>query len=216
MFSGQHHRNEELPFPERSALMTYSQGNPGSGNGQPGWPGHAPQQSYDAQGYAPQGYAPQQSYPPQQPAGVAVQGNGIAWARWSGVAVAVGALLPFIGNIQETVDGTAFGTGNGISGGGRFASFLFGALLVAFTLWSRYRPALGRRIAIASLITAALGFAGYCIFTVIGFVGISVQVIDGTTAQETWDPSIGALLSIAGCAACAIAAIAVLRTSPRR
>ena len=58
-----------------------------------------------------------------------------------------------------------------------------------------------------------LGLAGYCLFTLIGLAGISVQTGCGT-AQLSWDPSIGALLSIGGCAACVIAAIIMLRTRP--
>ena len=44
-----------------------------------------------------------------------------------------------------------------------------------------------------------------------GVAGITTQ-IDAIPAQVSWDPSIGALLSIAGCVACAVAAIVMLRT----
>jgi hypothetical protein len=173
--------------------MQYSAENQGTGNGRPVWSGFLPQQLEE----------------------IAMRGNGFTLALWGGLAVAVGALLPFIANIQETVDGTAFATGDGIDAGGRSLSFLFGLLLAGLAVWSRYRPEFRRRIAIAALITSALGLVGYCFFTLAGIVGVTVQTLDGTTAQETWDPSIGVLLSIGGCLACAIAAIVMLRTSPR-
>jgi hypothetical protein len=58
-----------------------------------------------------------------------------------------------------------------------------------------------------------LGLAGYCFFTLAGVADITMQT-DAGPAQVSWDPSIGALLSIAGCAACAVAAIVMLRTRP--
>src|ERR1700689_1824509 len=62
---------------------------------------------------------------------IAMRENGLVLALWGGMAVAVGALLPFIYNVQEAVDGTPFATGSGsvISAGDRFISLLFGLLL---------------------------------------------------------------------------------------
>lgn len=173
--------------------MHYSDGNPQAGGGQPVWPGYVPQQLEQT----------------------AMRGNGFALTLWSGIAIAVGAVLPFISNVTESADGISIDAGPGINAGARFLSLLFGLLIAGFALWIRYRPAFTRRIAIASLVTSLLGLAGYCIFTLVGMAGITVQTDEGT-AQATWDPSIGVLLSIGGCAVCAIAAIAALRTSPRR
>ena len=171
--------------------MEYSGRNPETGSGQSIWPGVVPQQFEE----------------------IAMRGNGLVLALWGGAAVAVSALLPFIANVQTTVDGTSFATGFGFSAGDRFTSFLFGLLLAGLALWTRYRPVFRRRIATASLITSLLGLAGYCLFTLIGIANFTVQTSDGPT-QYSWDPSIGALLSIGGCAACAIAAAVMLRTSP--
>jgi len=171
--------------------MQYSEGNAETRYGQSMRPGFAP-----AQGET-----------------TAMRGNGLVLALWGGAAVAVGALLPFISNIQETADGTAVATGDGIGAGGRFVSFLFGLILAGFALWIRYRPALRRRIAIAALVTSLLGLAGYVLFTLIGIAGFTAQT-DFGAAQEMWNPSIGALLSIGGCAACVFAAIVMLRTTP--
>jgi hypothetical protein len=170
--------------------MSYSERNTETTNGQSIWPGVLPQQLEE----------------------IAVRGNGLVLALWGGAAVAVGALLPFISNFQTTVAGTPFATG-GISAGDRFISFLFGLLLAGLALWTRYRPVFRRRIATASLVVSLLGLAGYCLFTLIGVANFTVQTSDGPT-QYSWDPSIGALLSIGGCAACAIAAIVMLRTRP--
>jgi hypothetical protein len=170
--------------------MSYSERNTETSSGQSIWPGVVPQQLEE----------------------IALRGNGLVLALWGGAAVAVAALLPFISNIQATVDGTSFATG-GISAGDRFISFLFGLLLAGLALWTRYRPVFHRRIATASLVASVLGLAGYCLFTLIGVADITVQTSDGPT-QYSWDPSIGALLSIGGCAACAIAAIVMLRTRP--
>jgi len=152
---------------------------------------------------------------PPQLEQIAMRGNGLVLALWGGMAIAVGALVPFIYNVQEAVDGTPFATGSGsvISAGDRFISLLFGLLLAGLALWTRYRPAFRRRIAIASLVVSLLGFVGYCLFTLTGLADITIQTYNGPT-QYSWDPSVGALLSIGGCAACAIAAIVMLRTRP--
>jgi hypothetical protein len=170
--------------------MSYSGRNAETGNGQSIWPGVVPQQLEE----------------------IAVRGNGLVLAVWGGVAVAFGALLPFVYNAQTTVDGTSFATG-GVDAGDRFVSFLFGVLLGGLAVWTRYQPAFRRRIAIAALVASLLGLAGYCLFTLAGIDNITVQTADGPT-QYSWDPGIGALLSIGGCAACAIAAIVMLRTRP--
>jgi hypothetical protein len=64
---------------------------------------------------------------------------------------------------------------------------------------------------VLALVLSLLGFAGYFLFALAGVAGITMQT-DAGPAQVSWDPSIGALLSIGGCAACAIAAIVMLHT----
>jgi hypothetical protein len=172
--------------------MQYSDGNAETGGGQPIWPGFSP-----------------------QPKEMTMRGDGFALALSGGIAIAVGALLPFISNVQESADGISLDAGPGINAGTRFLSLLFGLLLAGFALWIRHRPASRRGFAIASLITSSLGLAGYGIFTLIGIAGVTLQTDEGP-AQATWDPSIGVLLSIGGCAACAIAAIVTLRINSRR
>jgi len=207
------------PFTERSAPAGYSQGNAGSpGNNAafPGLPdGGTPRQSSGQPTATPgtrSGQFPWSGVVPPQLEQIAMRENGFVLALWGGIGVAIGALLPFIYNVQTTVDGTSFPTG-GVDAGDRFISLLFGLLLAGLALWTRYRPAFRRQIAIASLVTSLLGLAGYCLFTLAGIANITVQTANGAT-QYSWYPSIGALLSIAGCAACAIATIVMLRTRP--
>jgi hypothetical protein len=132
--------------------------------------------------------------------------NGFVLALWGGIGAAIGALLPFIYNVQ--IDGTPYPSGSVINAGARFISLFFGLLLAGLAVSTRYQPAFRRRIAIASLVVSLLGFAGYCLFTLAGVAGIT----DQTGLQVSWYPNIGALDSIAGCAACAVAAIVMLRT----
>lgn len=167
--------------------MEYSGSNAGGTSGRPSWPGALPQQREE----------------------IAQGGHGITLALGGAAAVALGALLPFISNVQITDGGIPVGNG-GVSGGDRVLSFLFALILAGLALWIRYRPEFRRRIAIASLIASALGLAGYFIFTVVGLAHFTVQSDSGPT-QYAWDPSIGVVLSIGGCAACLISAIAMLR-----
>jgi peptidoglycan/LPS O-acetylase OafA/YrhL len=162
---------------------------PGTGSGQFSWSGAVPPQLEQ----------------------IAMRENGFVLALWAGIGVAIAALLPFIYNVQA--NGTPAATGYVINTGDRFISLLFGLLLAGLALWTRYRPAFRRPIAIASLVVSLLGLAGYCFFTLAGVAGITMP-IDAIPAQASWDPSIGALISIAGCAACAIAATVMLRTRP--
>jgi len=148
---------------------------------------------------------------PPQLEEIAMRENGFVLALWGGIGVAIGALLPFIYNVQA--DGTPAAAGYVINAGDRFISLFFGLLLAGLAVSTRYWPVYRRRIAIASLVVSLLGFAGYCFFTLAGPAGITMQTNAGP-AQVSWDPSIGALLSIAGCAACAVAAIVMLRTRP--
>src|ERR1700743_445217 len=105
-------------------MMQNSTKNEGIANGEPSWPGFLPQQLQE----------------------IAMRGNGFVLALGGGGAVAAGALLAFVFNIQETGGGVSFATGSGIGAGGRFISFLFGLLLAGFALWNRYRPEFTRRV----------------------------------------------------------------------
>ena len=136
--------------------------------------------------------------------------NGFVLALWGGIGIVIGAVLPFIFHAQATVDGAtvASGFGTGIGIGYRFISLFFGLLLAGLALWTRYRPLFRRPIAISSLVLSLLGLTGYSLFTLAGVAGITEQ----TGLQLSWYPNIGALDSIAGCAACTIAAIVMLRT----
>jgi hypothetical protein len=196
--------------------MEYQQRNtgfPGRNTEFPGlYDGGTQRQSYEQPTAAPETGSGQFSWSgvmPPQLEEIAMRGNGLVLALWGGSAVAAGALLPFIYNVQ--VDGTPFATGSVISAGDRFTSLLFGLLLAGMALSTRYRPVYRGRLAIISLVLSLLGFAGYFLFALAGVAGNTMQT-DVGPAQVSWDPSIGALLSIGGCAACVIAAIVMLRT----
>ena len=146
---------------------------------------------------------------------VAMRGNGYVLAVSGGIAVCAGALLPFMWHAQASVDGAQVLSGFGIGLGYRVISFLFGALLAGLAYWTRRSPARRRPIALATLVTSVLGFAGYLLYALAGINGLTVNSGLGP-AHVSWYPSIGLLLSIAGCAACAIAATIIRRTSPRR
>jgi hypothetical protein len=145
---------------------------------------------------------------------VVMRENGFVLALWGGIGVAIGALLPFTFHTQATIEGVPVASGFGIEIGYRFISLFFGLLLAGLALWTRCQPVFRRRIAITSLVLALLGLAGYSLFTLAGVVGVTAQT-DLGPAQVSWYPNIGALDSIAGCAACAIGAIVMLRTRSR-
>ena len=206
------------PFTERSVPMEYSQRNagfPGRDAASPGLPeGGTQSQSSGQPTAAPgtgSGQFPWSGVVPPQLEQIAMRENGFVLALWGGIGAAIGALLPFIYNVQ--IDGTPYPSGSVINAGARFISLFFGLLLAGLALWTRYRPAYRRRIATASLVASLLGLAGYCLFILAGVTSVTVQTVNGPT-QYSWYPSIGALLSIAGCAACAIATIVMLRTRP--
>jgi hypothetical protein len=136
--------------------------------------------------------------------------NGFVLALWGGIGIVIGAVLPFIFHARESVDGTQFAVSSGIGIRYQFISFFFGLLLAGLALWTRCRPVYRRPIAISALVLGLLGLVGYSLFTVAGVAGITEQ----TGVQVSWYPNIGLLDSIAGCAACAIAATVMLRTRP--
>jgi len=187
--------------------MEYSQRNagfPGRDAASPGLPEGGTQSQSSGQPTAAPGTWP--GVVPPQLEQIAMRENGFVLALWGGIGAAIGALLPFIYNVQ--IDGTPYPSGSVINAGDRFISLFFGLLLAGLAVSTRYQPAFRRRIAIASLVVSLLGFAGYCLFTLAGVAGIT----DQTGLQVSWYPNIGALDSIAGCAACAVAAIVMLRT----
>jgi hypothetical protein len=142
-----------------------------------------------------------------------MRGNGYALALGGGIAVCIGALLPFMWHAHATVDGSPVLSGFGVGLGYRFISFLFGALLAGLAYGTRRSPCRRRALAIAALVVSALGFAGYFLYAFVGIDGLTVNSGLGST-QVSWDPGLGLLLSMAGCAACAVAALAMYRTRP--
>jgi hypothetical protein len=201
--------------------MEYSPGNAGfQGRNEFDGPsdGGTPSQPFEQPTMSPKirsGQFPWPGIVPPQLEEIARRGDGLVLALCGGGAVAAGALMPFITNVQASVDGFPAGSsGLGIGIGARFASCLFGLLLAGLALSTRYRPVFRRRIAIASLVLSLLGFAGYSLFSLIGMVGGNINTDLGPT-HLSWYPNIGALFSIGGCAACAIAALVMLITFTR-
>jgi len=142
---------------------------------------------------------------------IAMRGNGSVLAVSGGIAICAGALLPFTWHPRAAVDGAQVLGGFGIGLGYRLISFVFGAVLAGLAYWTRRSPARRRRIAMGALVTSVLGFVGYVLYTLIGINGVTANSDLGPT-NVSWYPSVGLLLSIAGCAACAIAAVIIRRT----
>ena len=151
---------------------------------------------------------------PPQIEEIVMSGNGYVLAVSGGIAVCAGALLPFIWHARASVDGAQVLSGFGIGLGYRVISILFGALLAGLAYWTRREPTRRRPIARVTWVTSALGFAGYGLYAIVGINGVTVATGLGP-AHVSWYPSIGLLLSIAGCAACAVAATVMHRTTPR-
>ena len=95
---------------------------------------------------------------------IAMRGNGYVLAVSGGIAVCAGALLPFMWHAQASVDGAQVLSGFGIGLAYRVISFLFGALLAGLACWTRRSPAQRRPIAMATVVTSVLGFAGYLLY----------------------------------------------------
>jgi hypothetical protein len=151
---------------------------------------------------------------PPQIEEIVMSGNGYVLAVSGGIAVCAGALLPFIWHARASVDGAQVLSGFGIGLGYRVISILFGALLAGLAYWTRREPTRRRPIARVTWVTSALGFAGYGLYAIVGINGVTVATGLGP-AHVSWYPSIGLLLSIAGCAACAVAATVMHRTTLR-
>jgi hypothetical protein len=185
---------------------------PGNGTQFPGSPGNGVygRQATEENGAGP---FPWRSLVPSRIEEAAMRGNGYVLAVSGGIAVCAGALLPFIWHAQASVDGAQVLSGFGIGLGYHVISFLFGALLAALAYGTRHRPARRRLIAMAALVTSVLGFLGYFSYVLVGVNGLTVNTDLGPT-HVSWYPSVGLLLSVAGCAAAAIAAIVMRRTQP--
>ena len=205
------------PFTERSTAMEYSQKNAGFPGRNSAFPrlsdGSTQRQSSEQPPAAPETGSGQffwSGVVRPRLEEVAMRGNGFVLALWGGIGIVIGAGLPFIFHAQATADGATVASGLGISTGYRFISLLFGLLLAGLAASTRYQPAFRRPVAISALVLSLLGFAGYVLFTLAGIGGITEQ----TGLQLSWYPNIGMVDSIAGSAACAIAAIVMLRTPP--
>lgn len=134
------------------------------------------------------------------------------WAFGGGLAVFIGALLPFI-----TVSALGLGISGPISGGPRFASAIFGLILVGLGAGAQFSSSgtgsgsPSRVFAIFLLVLSALGLLGYVAFTGFGFVGFNQGSVFGASVHVTYSPNIGLIMSILGCAAALYAGILIVR-----
>jgi hypothetical protein len=137
------------------------------------------------------------------------------WALGGGLALFLGALLPFVSvHLSSNIFSGGFTVSTGISGGGRFASAIFGLILAGLGAAAQFgsaNPGPKRAFKIVLLALSALGILGYLGFTLIGIVGFTQTAGLGVSAHETWSPNVGLIMSILGCAACIYAGIAFLR-----
>src|ERR1700691_2657510 len=141
--------------------MEYSQRNAGFPDRNGAFPGLSvggtQRQPYEQPTAAPETSSGQFSWSdvvPSRLEEVAMRENGFVMALWGGIGIVIGAVLPFICNVQ--VDGASAPSGFAINAGGRFISLFFGLLLAGLAVWTRYRPALRRPIAISSLVLSLL------------------------------------------------------------
>jgi hypothetical protein len=203
--------NEQSSIPD-TILVAGNTGFPGNG-GQ--FPGSHANSTYGQQAAAEKaaGQFSWRDLVPPRVEEVAMRGNGYVLAVSGGGAVCLGALLPFIFHTQASIDGAQLLSGFGIGLGYHVISFLFGALLAGLAYWTRRSPARLRPIAMAALIVSVLGFLGYTLYAIAGIHGLTVNS-DLGPATVSWYPSIGLLLSIAGCAAVAVAAVVMRRRTP--
>jgi hypothetical protein len=134
------------------------------------------------------------------------------WAFGGGLAVFIGALLPFI-----TVSALGIGVSGPISGGPRFASAIFGLILAGLGAGAQFSSAgtgsrsPSRVFAIFLLVLSALGLLGYLGFTLIGLIGTNEDTLFGESVRLTYSPNIGLIMSILGCAAALYAGILIVR-----
>ena len=201
--------SEKSPITDH-VLVTENAAFPGDGTQFRGTPGAHEQPTTTGNSAGP---FPWRGLVPPRIKEAAMRGNGYMLAVSGGIAVCAGAPLPFIWHAQASVDGAQVLSGFGIGLGYHVISFLFGALLAGLAYWTRRDPAQRRPIAMAALVTSVLGFTGYFLYALVGINGLTADTDLGPT-RVSWYPSIGLLLSIAGCAATATAAIIMRRTRP--
>jgi hypothetical protein len=202
----------EKSFITDHGLVTENAAFPGDGTQFPGTPGNSAHGQPAATGNSAGPFRWRGLVLPQIKE-AAMRGDGYVLAVSGGIAVCAGALLPFIWHAQASVDGAQVLSGFGIGLGYHVISFLFGALLAGLAYWTRRDPARRRPVATAALVTSVLGFTGYFLYALVGINGLTANTDLGPT-HVSWYPSIGLLLSIAGCAATATAATVMRRTRP--
>jgi hypothetical protein len=133
------------------------------------------------------------------------------WLIGGGSAVVIGAVLPFVSSsVYNFIV---------IKGGAKVTSALFGLILAGLGLGlrtafsSRVTASKGKALGmgIPALCLAILGTLGYLTFTAIGEAGYKQVTALGVSTTVTFSPSIGLILSIAGCVAAVVGAIRVIR-----
>ncbi|MBV9594199.1 MAG: hypothetical protein JO147_10470 [Actinobacteria bacterium] len=155
---------------------------------------------------------PYGSYPaPYQPGSSRTPAHGLYVALAGAAAVAIGALIPFVSK-QEGDDGlTAFY----VKPDALHVSFVFGLVLAGVALIAT-QDAARKGFAIVGVVLAALGVAGYSLFTAVGYAGVQVDDPLGSPVTVHWHPSGGVGLSIIGCLVMLFGSIRLIRAAPRR
>jgi hypothetical protein len=182
-------------------------------NPPPGWPPAPP-------GWTPPpGWQPDPSWPAAPPgwplwveeADTPLRARTDAvWVIGGGVAVAVGAVLPFVSSPVY---------GYFVRGGARATSAIFGLIIAALGLGlrsafaSRQSATRGKALGmgIPVLVLSILGTLGYVIYMTLGLAGFKQNTGLGFTARVTFSPGVGLILSIAGCLVAVVGSIRLLR-----
>jgi hypothetical protein len=199
----------------------------------PAWP--APPQGWplwveDTPPQAPVTQSPWEQGPVAQ--GPAGQGTAVRrpilspdsyWTIGGGVAVLLGALLPWVSAKVTDPNPLLSGLGYRITGTAVAASAIFGVILIGLGFAMQSKAARGAfvkprayRYAVPFIVLAALGVAGYCLFLLAGIVGFTEDDGASGTAKVTFTPSVGLILLIAGCLAALIGGIKAIRHAPRQ
>ncbi len=156
--------------------------------------------------------------PSPPPDGLSALNAAVRWAVGGGLAVFLGALVPFDSpNNGPGVTGGALTSG--INGDARLASALFGLALVGLAAGALYETVRtwpkgpSRVLAVLLLGLSALGLIGYVGFAWLGLAGFSTPDGLGGQVRTAYSPNIGLYLSILGCAAAIYGAIRICRLS---
>lgn len=116
-----------------------------------------------------------------------------------GAAVVLGSLLPFV-SFNVINPGVQIGPG--------YAAVLIGLILAALGIALRAARRPGRLVAgTVILCLSSLFGLYYVILIAVGIHGVQVQDTFGDTSTLTFNPNIGIILALAGCAAAYTAAI---------